>query len=248
MPILIDGKEKIWESIAILEYLAEKFPQAKLWPADPVARAHARTIAAEMHAGFPELRRHCQFNLRRKRARRRYAPEVEPEIARIQALWRGARERFGKGGDFLFGEFSAADCMYAPVVGRIVSYELKVDRVAAAYVEAITAASGLSRLVRRRAKRALALRADRRAGLKDHFRGARFAFRCDGGAGTGFPARPSVSVTSWPSAMKSTLRGEVRRQASPITRPGAGSAKRSSFTRSSRTSTSTATRGKSVMP
>lgn len=138
VPILIDGKEKIWESIAVLEYLSEKFPQTKLWPADLMARAHARTISAEMHAGFPELRRHCQFNLRRKRARKALAPEVEPEIARVQALWRGARERFGKGGDFLFGEFSAADCMYAPVVGRIVSYELKVDRVAAAYVEAVT--------------------------------------------------------------------------------------------------------------
>jgi glutathione S-transferase len=138
VPILLDGKEKIWESIAILEYLAEKFPATRLWPADPVARAHARTIAAEMHAGFSELRRHCQFNLRRKRARRTLAPEVEPELARIQALWRDARERFGKGGDFLFGEFSAADCMYAPVAGRIVSYELKVDRVAAPYVEAIT--------------------------------------------------------------------------------------------------------------
>ncbi len=138
VPILLDGKEKIWESIAILEYLAEKFPQVKLWPTDTVARAHARTISAEMHAGFPVLRGKYHFNLKRKRARRTHVPEVEPELARIQAIWRGARERFGKGGDFLFGEVSAADCMYAPVVGRIVSYELKVDRVAAAYVEAIT--------------------------------------------------------------------------------------------------------------
>jgi glutathione S-transferase len=164
VPILLDGKEKIWESIAILEYLAEKFPQVKLWQTDTVARAHARTISAEMHAGFPVLRGKYHFNLKRKRARRTHVPEVEPELARIQAIWRGARERFGKGGDFLFGEFSAADCMYAPVAGRIVSYELKVDHVASAYVEAIQALPAY-RTWFDAAQSDLGLRADRRAGL-----------------------------------------------------------------------------------
>lgn len=138
VPILLDGEQKIWESIAILEYLAEKFPKAQLWPADPVARAQARAIAAEMHSGFSALRQHCQFNLRRRRARPSSPPEVEADVARINAIWRDARARFGQGGDFLFGAFGAADCMYAPVAGRIVSYELKVDAPARRYVDAIT--------------------------------------------------------------------------------------------------------------
>ena len=138
VPILIDGGQKIWETIAILEYLAEKFPQAKLWPADPAARAHARVISAEMHSGFMPLRQHCSFNLRRKRARPANPPEVEGDVARINTIWRETRERYGAGGDFLFGAFTAADCMYAPVAGRIVSYQLTVDKTASAYVEAIT--------------------------------------------------------------------------------------------------------------
>jgi glutathione S-transferase len=138
VPILLDGKEKIWETIAILEYLAEKFPHTQLWPADAAARAHARVISAEMHSGFMALRQHCSFNLRRRRKRPTNPPEVEADVARICTIWREARARFGRGGDFLFGEFGAADCMYAPVAGRIVSYELKVDEVGAAYVRAIT--------------------------------------------------------------------------------------------------------------
>jgi glutathione S-transferase len=136
VPILIDGDATVWESLAILEHLNERLPQLLLWPKDPIARAHARAIATEMHAGFAALRQNCPMNLRRKK-KRAPAPEIEPEVRRITAMWRDARERFGKGGDFLFGQFSAADCMYAPVATRFVSYEIDVDPVSAAYVEAI---------------------------------------------------------------------------------------------------------------
>jgi glutathione S-transferase len=138
VPVLVDGETVIWESIAILEYLAERFPDAKLWPADLVARAHARAISSEMHSGFSALRQHCPMNLKRKRARA-LTPEVDADVRRITEMWRDARARFGAGGDFLFGAFSAADCMYAPVATRFVSYGIDVDPVSAAYVEAIYA-------------------------------------------------------------------------------------------------------------
>ncbi|MCC6948208.1 MAG: glutathione S-transferase family protein [Bradyrhizobiaceae bacterium] len=136
VPILIDGEAAVWESIAILEHLNERFPQLQLWPKDPVARAHARAVATEMHAGFTALRQHCPMNLRRKKARP-LTPEVEADVQRITGMWRTARERFGTGGDFLFGGFSAADCMYAPVAARFASYEVEVDPVSKAYVDAI---------------------------------------------------------------------------------------------------------------
>jgi glutathione S-transferase len=138
VPVLIDGEAVVWESIAILEYLAERFPDAKLWPADLAARAHARAISAEMHSGFSALRQHCPMNLKRKKARP-LTPEVDADVRRITEIWRDARARFGAGGDFLFGAFSAADCMYAPVATRFVSYGIDVDPVSAAYVEAIYA-------------------------------------------------------------------------------------------------------------
>jgi glutathione S-transferase len=136
VPLLIDGDMRIWESLAILDHLADRFPDANLWPAQPAARAHARAISSEMHAGFAALRSHCPMNLRRRRART-LTPEVEADIARIDQMWTEARERFGKGGPFLLGAFSAADAMYAPVATRIVSYELPVGRVARQYVDAI---------------------------------------------------------------------------------------------------------------
>jgi glutathione S-transferase len=139
VPVLLDGEARLWESIAILVHLGERFAEAKLWPGEPAARAHARAIAAEMHAGFTHLRRHCPMNLWRPVERMALTPEVEADVKRVTEIWRGARERFGAGGDFLFGEFSAADCMYAPVAARIRTYAIPVDKVSAAYVQAIHA-------------------------------------------------------------------------------------------------------------
>ncbi|HEY7459673.1 MAG TPA: glutathione S-transferase family protein [Xanthobacteraceae bacterium] len=136
VPILIDGNATVWESLAILEHLNERFPKLQLWPTDPVARAHARAIASEMHAGFAALRQHCPMNLRRRK-KHGSAPRIEADLKRISEMWRDARARFGSGGEYLFGAFSAADCMYAPVATRIVSYEIDVDPVSAAYVAAI---------------------------------------------------------------------------------------------------------------
>jgi glutathione S-transferase len=126
VPALADGTTLVWESLAILEYLAEKFPQARLWPADPAARAHARSIAAEMHAGFTPLRRHYPMNVRRPVKRREPTAEVADGISRIDAMWADCRTRFGQAGPFLFGAFGAADAMYAPVVSRFHTYAVEV--------------------------------------------------------------------------------------------------------------------------
>jgi glutathione S-transferase len=137
VPALSDGETQVWESLAILEYLAEKFPQAGLWPAEPVARAHARSIAAEMHAGFVPLRRHYPMNIWRPVRRREPVPEVVEHISRIDAMWTDCRTRFGQAGPFLFGAFGAADAMYAPVVSRFHTYDVDVGPVARAYMEAV---------------------------------------------------------------------------------------------------------------
>jgi glutathione S-transferase len=138
VPVLVDGDCVVWESLAILEHLAERFPDRGIWPADPVARAHARAISAEMHAGFSALRANYTCNFRRVYAwKERGGAAAAADGARIQAMWRGARERFGAGGPFLFGAFSAADAMYAPVVARFHTYSWPLDPVAAAYAEAV---------------------------------------------------------------------------------------------------------------
>jgi glutathione S-transferase len=137
VPALADGQTQVWESLAILEYLAEKFPQAGLWPAEPAVRAHARSIAAEMHAGFLPLRRHYPMNIWRPVRRREPVPEVVEHISRIDAMWTDCRTRFGQAGPFLFGAFGAADAMYAPVVSRFHTYDVDVGPVARAYMEAV---------------------------------------------------------------------------------------------------------------
>jgi glutathione S-transferase len=137
VPILIDGDVRVWESIAILDYLAEAFPQAGLWPSDRAARAHARAIAAEMHAGFVPLRRHCPMNMWRPVKAMELPPDVADNVRRIDALWSDCRARFGKAGPFLFGAFGAADAMYAPVVSRLHTYGAPVSPAARAYMQAV---------------------------------------------------------------------------------------------------------------
>jgi glutathione S-transferase len=137
VPALADGDVQVWESLAILEYLAERFPDARLWPADPAARAHARAIAAEMHAGFVPLRRHLPMNMWRPVTRRDLPPEVQANVRRIEAIWTDCRTRYGAGGAFLFGRFGAADAMYAPVVARFHTYAVDLNAPARAYMDAV---------------------------------------------------------------------------------------------------------------
>ncbi len=139
VPVLTDGDVRVWESLAILEYLAEKFPKARLWPADASTRAHARTVAAEMHAGFAPLRRYCPMNIARLPKVRELTPEVDDNVRRIDTLWSDCRARFGKAGPFLFGAFGAADAMYAPVVSRFHTYGITVSPAASAYMESVMA-------------------------------------------------------------------------------------------------------------
>jgi glutathione S-transferase len=139
VPTLVDGDVHVWESLAILEYLAEKFPAAALWPADAGARAHARVIANEMHAGFMPLRRHCPMNFWRPVQKRNLPPDVAANVRRIDAMWSDCRKRFGHGGPFLFGRFGAADAMYAPVVSRFHTYAVDVGATSRAYMDAVMA-------------------------------------------------------------------------------------------------------------
>ncbi|WP_126974588.1 glutathione S-transferase [Frigidibacter oleivorans] len=126
----------VGETLAIAETLAERHPEAGMWPADPAARAFARWLSAEMHAGFAALRDHCTMHLGKSYTDCAPPPAVLADVARIEALWAEARQRFGAGGPWLFGAYSIADAMYAPVAGRIATYNLPVGAGAAAYVAA----------------------------------------------------------------------------------------------------------------
>jgi glutathione S-transferase len=139
VPALADGQIKVWETLAIIEYIAESFPQHAIWPRDKAARAHARAICNEMHAGFNGLRGACPVNLGKRYAPMDRGSKVAADVARITSIWRETRAQFGGGGPFLFGAFSAADAMYAPVATRFRSYSIAVDPVSEAYVDAIYA-------------------------------------------------------------------------------------------------------------
>jgi glutathione S-transferase len=139
VPVLIDGATRVWESLAILEYLAEKFPAAALWPKDASARAQARAVAAEMHAGFVPLRNLLPMNVWRPVQPRALDHESKANVARVEEIWRDCRARFGAGGPFLFGAFGAADAMYAPVIWRFHTYAVAVSDAARDYMRAMMA-------------------------------------------------------------------------------------------------------------
>ena len=126
VPALIDGDVTIWDSLAIIEYLAERFPEIQLWPEDRARRAHARSISAEMHSGFAALRNECGMNLHRPVGAITLSDDARADIARVQQIWGECRERYGKAGPFLFGSFGGADAMFAPVVHRFRIYAVKV--------------------------------------------------------------------------------------------------------------------------
>ncbi len=138
VPILKDGDFTVWESLAILEYLADRFPGANLWPSDRQARAAARAVSTEMHAGFAPLRQQLPMDIR-SRLPLEADEAARTDIARILDIWRDCRSRYGAGGRFLFGPFSAADAMFAPVVTRFRTYGVSLDPVARAYSEAVLA-------------------------------------------------------------------------------------------------------------
>ena len=139
VPVLHHGKVTVWESLAILEYLAEIFPERRLWPQGKAARAAARSAATEMHCGFQALRNACPMNLHRPCKARPLSEPVNADIARIDALWRHCRGTFGKKGKFLFGGFSNADAMFAPVVTRFDTYDIRVSPDSRLYMDAVLA-------------------------------------------------------------------------------------------------------------
>jgi len=140
VPCLVDGELRVWDSLAILEYLAERHPG--LWPAEAPLRARARSVSAEMHSGFPSLRQHMSMNVRKRHPGKGRTPEVLAEIARVIGIWSECR------GPFLFGPFCAADAMYAPVVLRFRTYEVELPAACRAYADAVLALPALQEWMR----------------------------------------------------------------------------------------------------
>lgn len=139
VPVLVDGALVVWDSLAICEYVAERFAQHQLWPSDAAARATARSVCAEMHAGFAALRSQMPMNVSATLPGLGWSETVQKDVERISAMWRGLRARFGADGPFLFGRFSVADAYYAPVVFRFATYRPPLPASAADYVQTMLA-------------------------------------------------------------------------------------------------------------
>ncbi len=137
VPILWDGEAVVWDSLAIIEHLADKVGRERFWPKDEAARAMARSMVAEMHSGYFALRRQCPMNIRRRVEGAEQSNEVKADVVRILTLWAEARARFGQGGPFLFGSFCAADIIYAPVVSRFITYGIPMPGFAVTYMQAL---------------------------------------------------------------------------------------------------------------
>jgi len=144
VPILWDGECVVWDSLAIIEFLADRVGREKFWPQDETARGMARSMAAEMHSSFAALRRELPMNVRRTYPPGELSDPVREDINRILQLWAQARARFGGTGDFLFGDWCAADIMYAPVVTRLITYGVKVPPFAARYMKAVLSQSDVN--------------------------------------------------------------------------------------------------------
>jgi glutathione S-transferase len=143
VPVLWRDQQAVWDTLAIAEALHEWYPDKGVWPRDAAARAFARSAAAEMHSGFRDLRTNMPMNIRASHPGKGMKPEVQANIDRIEQVWGEARRRFGSGGPFLFGAFSAADAMYAPVVMRFKTYGVKIAPETQRYCEAMRNAPGL---------------------------------------------------------------------------------------------------------
>lgn len=139
VPVLVDGDITVWDSLAIIEYVAERFPEAGLWPQDAASRAHARSVSAEMHSGFMALRNECGMNIHRPIRAKPLSDDARANIARVQEIWTDCRAKYGGQGPYLFGAFSGADAMFAPVIHRFRTYAIYVTPPVRGYMDTMLA-------------------------------------------------------------------------------------------------------------
>lgn len=145
LPVLVDGELAVWDSLAILEYLAERYPRTQGWPQDPAERALARSLSAEMHSGFLALRQGLPMNVRRRLPRADWPEAVQRDISRVQEIWALCRDRHAERGPFLFGQFGIVDAMFAPVAWRFLGYEVTTNAIARQYVHDLAALPAMKR-------------------------------------------------------------------------------------------------------